>query len=92
MPVPKYKLGDKVKLGGQPGEVVTASAHQETLPDGSKSFLYGVRLQPWPKVVKTYLAADGEELNKTFYEHPVTKERRDHEADSLGCIPEKALE
>ena len=86
----KFKLGDKVKVGDQKGTVVEVGVHDKKWLEECGQ-LYGVRLEPWPKVTKEYLSVDGDVITKTFYENPVTKERRDHEADTLGGVQESTI-
>lgn len=92
--MPKYKLEDRVSVLGQPGTVVGVSDRPELLSDGSRQHLYAVRLGSWLRVEKSFLSGDGEEFVKVYYQKPGTTDkdnRRDHEYDTLGCVPESAL-
>ncbi len=85
---PKFALGDVVTVGGKKGTVVEVGVHD-------KGWLatcdqqYSVRLEPWTREEVKDVSGNPQ----VRYRNPENPDEvRDHEADTLGAVPESALE
>jgi hypothetical protein len=82
-----FALDDPVVVDGKTGTVVEVVAHDEAWLAGHPQ-LYSVCLTPWERI-------EGKDVNgklQVRYRNPANPDEvRDHEADTLGAIPEHAL-
>ena len=77
----KFKVGDKVVVEGHgDGEIVEVAEHDTHWLE-THTQRYGVRLEPWEKVVIRDIV---------HYKGP-NGELRDHECDTLGAVQETSL-
>lgn len=86
----KFKVGDKVTVADQEGTISEVGVHdQHWLLENPQ--LYGVRLKPWAKIEEHYVNAGGQNKTRVSYLGP-NGEKREHECDTLGCVPESEIE
>lgn len=93
-PKTKFAEGDRVKLSdGHFGTVVEVPVLDPRWLEDNEQF-YSVRLDPW--VCEPFLDVNGNRALR--YRHPEDAGKpheearyRDHEADTLGCVPEGQL-
>ena len=77
----KFKVGDKVTVDGQAGEITEVAVHDTAYLKSGLDQLYTVKLTAWEKCeVKDVVKFKGPE-----------GELRDHECDTLGAVPESSL-
>lgn len=75
----QFDIGDAVTVKDHgKGTVVEVAMHDDHHFVAGHEQMYGVRLTPWVK-----------EGNR--FKNPATGELRDHEADTLGCVPESQI-
>lgn len=78
----KFKVGDKVTVGGQKGEITELGQHDEHWL-ASHPQLYGVRFEAWEPVTEQVFGTDHKFHDVTRFKNPVTGELRDHAADTV---------
>lgn len=91
---PKFKVGDKVRVGGEAGEVIEVVRHDEHWFAAGHPQMYSVRLRAWKRA--TIKDRNGEDVVTYYHPDGASDEKgrmrwRDHEADTLGCVPEAAI-
>lgn len=86
---PKFKVGDKVTVNGSVGKVCEVVAHDSHWLDSGEPQMYSVQLDPWTR--EEFADVNGN--MQVRYVNPADpKEKRGHEADTLGGIPEAAIQ
>lgn len=90
----KFKVGDKVKVGGTKGVICEITVHDAHWFKNGEPQLYAVKLEAWKKEV--FKDVNGNP--QVRYQHPEGKKDengdvicRGHECDTLGCVPEESI-
>lgn len=89
-PKAKFAVGSKVVVDGVKGEIIEVPELDPEYVAKNEQF-YSVRMETWDEVVEEYRDTMGEKKKKVFYKHPRTGQERDHQTDTLGCVPESQI-